>query len=491
MRARRGQIGRAAGAVPSPRRRGPEPATEQRAVSRTAVVAPVLIGAAVIGSASEAVAHGVGGRTDLPVPVWNLVWAASFAVAVSFVALGLFWNEPKLGPAAEGAALPSAAQRIGRALLPPARILGLAGLAVVGYAGLWGNQNPSVNIAPIAFFVIFWVGIQILSTVLGDVWGGFNPFWALADAGAWLRTKAASAPLPPTGAGTGSRWWAVAAILSFAWLELAYHDGDSPRSIGVYLAVYASAMVLGGAVFGRRWGRDADGFGVLFTMIGAMAPLGRDGSGIWRRRPPLAGLSAIEARPGTVAFVLAVLGSTSFDGFTRSSLWLDVASNRSGWELTAVNTLGLAFAIGIVAAVYRGAIAVMAGLTGRPEADLARAFAPSLIPVVVAYSVAHYFSFLVLEGQAVYALASDPFGMGWDLFGTVEYQVNYTWISTSAIAWTQTAAIAAGHAMGVAVAHDRALELFESNRLAVRSQYPMLAAMLFYTVTGLFLLLGT
>ena len=133
----------------------------------------------------------------------------------------------------------------------------------------------------------------------------------------------------------------------------------------------------------------------------------------------------------------------------------------------------------------------MAGLTGRPEADLARAFAPSLIPVVVAYSVAHYFSFLVLEGQAVYALASDPFGMGWDLFGTVEYQVNYTWISTSAIAWTQTAAIAAGHAMGVAVAHDRALELFESNRLAVRSQYPMLAAMLFYTVTGLFLLLGT
>ena len=463
----------------------------QRAVGWAARVAPVLIGATVLGSASEAVAHGVGGRTDLPIPVWNLVWAASFAVAVSFVALGLFWTEPKLGPAAEGAALPPAAQRIGRALLPPARFLGLAGLAVVGYAALWGNQNPSVNIAPIAFFVIFWVGIQILSAVLGDLWGGFNPFWTLADASARLRAKATSAPAPPTGAGAGHQWWAVAAILSFAWLELAYHDSDSPRSIGAYLAVYTLAMILGGAVFGRGWGRGADGFGVLFTMIGSMAPLGRDRSGIWRRRSPLAGLSALEARPGTVAFVLAVLGSTSFDGFTRSSLWLEVASNRSGWELTAVNTLGLAFSIGIVAAVYRGAIAVMAGLTGRLEADLARAFAPSLIPVVVAYSVAHYFSFLVLEGQAVYALASDPFGMGWDLFGTVGYQVNYTWISTSAIAWIQTAAIAVGHAMGVAVAHDRALELFDSHRLAVRSQYPMLVAMLFYTVTGLFLLLGT
>ena len=460
---------------------------------RAAGAASVLIGVAVLASAPEAAAHGVGGRTDLPIGVWNLVWAASFAVAVSFVALGLFWTDPKLGPAAGGTALPPVAQRIGRVLLPPARFLGLAGLAVVGYAALWGNPNPSVNIAPIAFFVIFWVGIQIVSAFLGDVWGGFNPFPVLADAGARLRARFASVPKPLAGAGAdaGNHWWAVAAILSFAWLELAYHDSDSPRSIGAYLVVYTLAMIGGGFVFGRGWGRGADGFGVLFTKIGAMAPLGRDRSGVWRRRPPLAGLSALEVKPGTVAFVLAVLGSTSFDGFTRSSVWLDIASNRSGWELTAVNTLGLVFVIGIVMVVYRAAIAVMAGLTGRREAELARAFVPALIPVVVAYSVAHYFSFLVLEGQAVYALISDPFGKGWDLFGTVEYRVNYTWVSTSAIAWTQTVAIAAGHALGVAVAHDRALELFESHRLAVRSQYPMLAAMLIYTGAGLFLLLGT
>lgn len=458
---------------------------------RATAVAPVLIGAAVLASASEAAAHGVGGRTDLPIGVWNLVWAASFAVAVSFVALGLFWTEPRLRPAAEGAALPPLVQRIGQRLLPPARFLGLIGLAVVGYAGLWGNPNPSVNISPIAFFVIFWVGVQIVSAFLGDFWGGFNPFPVLADAAARLRASAVSASPAPADAGAGNHWWAVAAILSFAWLELAYHDSDSPRSIGAYLVVYTLAMIGGGFVFGRGWGRGADGFGVLFTKIGAMAPLCRDRSGVWRRRPPLAGLSALEVNPGTVAFVLAVLGSTSFDGFTRSSVWLDIASNRSGWELTAVNTLGLVFVIGIVMVVYRAAIAVMAGLTGRLEGELARAFVPALVPVVVAYSVAHYFSFLVLEGQAVYALASDPFGMGWDLFGTAEYRVNYTWVSTSAIAWTQTAAIAAGHALGVAVAHDRALELFESHRLAVRSQYPMLAAMLIYTVAGLFLLLGT
>ena len=453
--------------------------------------APALVLAAVLGSASPAVAHGVGGRTDLPISIWHLTWAASFAVAVSFVALGLFWIEPRLAPAAPGAALGGTAQRIGRALIPAARFLGLAGLAVVGYAALWGNRNPTVNISPVAFFVIFWVGVQVASAVVGDVWRGFNPFLTLADAGAWLRARFTSAPMSPPYVGAGNQWWAVAAIFSFAWLELAYHDGDSPRSIGAYIAAYTLAMVLGATLFGRGWVRDADGFGVLFAKTGAMAPLHRDRSGVWRRRAPLAGLSVLPVKPGTVAFVLVVLGSTSFDGFTRSSLWLDVASNRSGWELTAVNTVGLAFAIGVVMIVYRGAIAVMAHVTGHRENELARAFVPSLIPVVVAYSVAHYFSFLVLEGQAAYGLLSDPFGMGWDLFGTAGHQVNYTWLSTTAIAWIQTAAIAAGHALGVAVAHDRALGLFGSHRLAVRSQYPMLAAMLFYTVAGLLLLLGT
>ena len=374
-----------------------------------------------------------------------------------------------------------------------ARLLGISALGLVIYGGLWGNQNPSVNLAPIAFFILFWVGVQIVSVALGDVWSSFNPFHTLADV--WVRARAVftGAPVMETvdiGSGSGHQWWATGAIFSFAWLELAFHGSDSPRSIGVYLVLYTVAMVGGAAVRGRGWVRDADGFGVLFTKIGAMAPIYRDRSGIWRRRSPLAGLSVLPVEPGTVAFILVVLGSTSFDGFTRSSIWLDIVSNRSGWELTAVNTVGLVFVIGVVMAVYRAAIVVTARLTGNPETELANSFASSLVPIVVAYTVAHYFSYLVLEGQALYAHLSDPFGRGWDLFGTAGYRVNYTWISTEVIAWIQTTAIAAGHVLAVAVAHDRALEIFGPHRLAVRSQYPILVAMIGYTVAGLFLLLG-
>ena len=444
---------------------------------------------AVFAAVVPATAHGVGGRVDLPIPVWQFAWAASLAVAASFAVLGRFWTEPRLARAAEGTVLPRGMQRCGRMLLPLTRPIGLLMFAILLYAALWGDNNVTSNIAPFAVFIIFWIGLQMVSAVLGDAWAGFNPFWTLADLGARMRAKVTRTPMSEAGRGAGNRWWAAGAIFTFVWLELAFHEGASPRSIGAYLTVYTAAMMAGGSVSGRGWVRDADGFGVLFTTLGAMAPSHRDRSGVWRLRSPLAGLAGLEVVPGTVRLLLVVLGSTTFDGFARSSFWLDVVSNRSGWELTALNTGGLIFGIGVVMVVYRMAIAVMAGITGDSEPELGDAFGPSLVPIAVAYTVAHYFSFLVLDGQAIIMLASDPFGMGWDLFGTAGYRVNYTLLSTASIAWIQTAAIAVGHVLAVLVAHDRAVERYPPG-LAVRSQYPMLAAMITYTVVGLLLLLG-
>ncbi len=439
-------------------------------------------------AAPPAAAHGVGGRIDLPLPAWQLAWAAGFAVASSFVVLGMFWNSPRLTRAAHGSALPAPIQRAGRVVLPVTRVVGLALFGVLLYAAWRGNVNGAANITPVAVFITFWVGLQIVSSVLGDVWSGFNPFHTLADAGAWVRARVTGTPMSAIDHGAGNQWWAVAAIFSFLWLELCYHSSDAPRSIGLWLTLYTVAMMTGSAVFGRGWVRDADGFGVLFTKIAAIAPFHRE-QGTWRARSPLAGLATLPTRPGTVPFVLVVLGSTSFDGFTRSSIWLEVGSNRTGWELTVVNTFGILFVIGVVALVYRGAIRAMARITGDEERELSDAFGPSLVPIAVAYAVAHYFSFLVLEGQTIFIHMSDPFGRGWDLFGTVDYRVDYTWVATETIAWIQTLAIATGHVLGIAAAHDRAIERYD-RALAVRSQYPMLAAMITYTVAGLFLLLG-
>ena len=345
-----------------------------------------------------------------------------------------------------------------------------------------------MNIAPVAVYIVFWVGLQVVSVLVGDVWSHMSPFRSLADGSARLWARLRSRPVSDADRGAGNEWWAVAAIFGFVWLELAFHDNSEPRVLGVYLAAYTAALLVGAAVFGRGWLRDAEGFGVLFTKLSAMAPLHRDGGSL-KLRAPLAGLAALPMRPGSAAFVLVVLGSTTFDGFTRSSIWLDIAAERTGWGLTAVNTVGMVFTIFVVAVLYRAAIAAMAAVTGDTERELADVFAPSLLPITAAYTVAHYFSYLLLEGQQIIALVSDPFGRGRDFFGTATYLVDFTLISTDAIAWTQTAAIAVGHVLAVAVAHDRAVERWP-RRLAVRSQYPMLAVMICYTVIGLLLLLG-
>lgn len=121
--------------------------------------------------------------------------------------------------------------------------------------------------------------------------------------------------------------------------------------------------------------------------------------------------------------------------------------------------------------------------------EMATAFVGSLVPIALGYAVAHYFSLLVFDGQNFVALASDPFARGWDLFGTINNTVDYRVVSTRTIAYVQVASIVVGHVCGVVAAHDRAVEVLPP-RDAVRSQYPLLAVMIAYTVGGLLLLLG-
>ncbi len=442
--------------------------------------------------ADPAAAHGIGGRTDLPLPAWQMTWAAGFAVASSFVALGAFWSKPLLESAAKGRTLP-------RWIQPPiwlfwiTKATGVAMFGVLMYAAWFGNENSAVNISGDAVYIVFWVGMQVVSAAFGDVWSAFNPFITIADSAAWLKARLIGERLSggdsqeATG-GAQSVWPAVVAIASFSWMELAYHSAASPRSLALYLSVYSAAILGGAAWRGKGFVRRADGFGQLMSIISSASPLFRE-EGKLRFRPPLSGVSRLEVKPGTVAFILVVLGTTTFDGFTRSSTWSRVAGSSTGWSLTFINTFGLAVVIALVALVFFAAIKSMSRVTGESEYELGDLFGPTLVTIMVAYTVAHYFSLLVLDGQRFIIQISDPFGRGWDLFGTKDYAINWALISTGAIAWVQTAAIAVGHVLAVAAAHDRSISRYERS-VALRSQYSMLVAMISYTVVGLIILLG-
>ena len=426
------------------------------------------------------VAHGIGGRTDLPLSVWMFGYGAAAALVVSFAALAIFWPEPRLEPAAspvpeEGPdhePEPGPGARVVRWVLA---LLGVVVFLVVLGAATFGPASPTNNLAPVAIYVLFWVGLTVVCGLVYDVWnGGLSPYPTI---GGLL------APPEPSPYRLG-HWPAAAGLLAFVWLELVAPSRAEPGVLAILVVLYSGVVLAGALRWGRPWLRDGEAFAAWFGLLGRMAPLGPGGA-----RAPLGGLASLVPLPGTVALVLVALGSTAFDGMTRSSVWSDLVGNRSVDEAVPLATAGLVFAIGVVAALYLGAMRVASAMTGQPASRLAAAFVHSLVPIAFAYAVAHYFSLLVLEGQAAIALASDPFGQGWDLFGTADRSIDYTLISPNGIAYVQVAAIVAGHVAGVVLAHDRALALFPRS-VATKSQYPLLVAMVAFTVGGLALLLG-
>ena len=152
-------------------------------------IATVLAGMAMAG-ATPAGAHGIGGRTDLPLPAWQLAWAAGFAVASSFVALGAFWSQPRLVAAADGGrTLVDTRRPVIRGLEFLTKSIGVFLFGVLMWAAWWGNPNGAVNIAGDALLIWFWVGLQLVSFLFGDVWRMFNPYVTIADSGAWVRAK--------------------------------------------------------------------------------------------------------------------------------------------------------------------------------------------------------------------------------------------------------------------------------------------------------------
>jgi hypothetical protein len=154
---------------------------------------------------------------------------------------------------------------------------------------------------------------------------------------------------------------------------------------------------------------------------------------------------------------------------------------------TLLNLAGLVALVLAVAVAYLLAVRGADALVGS-DYDLPAAFLAGLVPIALAYAVAHYFSLFVLQAQYVVPLSSDPLGFGWDLFGTASDQPDLGLLAPNVVWYTQVAALVVGHVTGLVLAHDRAVALFHPARAAALAQYPLLLLMVVYTVAGLWLL---
>jgi hypothetical protein len=447
-------------------------------------------------------AHGLVARSDLPIPQWLFGWAAAMVLLVSFVALAVLWPEPKLQHE-HWRPMPGALSRVlgSRPLEILCGAIGAALLVLVVYAGLRGTQSSTANFTPTFIYVIFWLGLVPLSVLFGDVFRAFNPWRAIGRAVGWTAARVARGGLPaplayPERLG---HWPAAIGIFLFAVMELVASNGDQPDTLAVATLLYSGLTFVAMALYGvETWIARGEAFSVYFNLFSRLSPVEmRDG--VLGLRRPLSGLADLKPVAGTLPLLAVMIGSVSFDGAAEAPIWTGIAPDIARFfqdvGLSPQRALELTFLLGLIAAIllvygfYRLGVLGAKSVGGGFSADrLARAFVHTLVPIALVYVAAHYFTLLLFQSQALGYLISDPLGDGSNLFGTANSQIDYTLIGSNGTWYWQVGFIVTGHVAALTLAHDRALALYDSARLAVRSQYWMLAIMVGFTSLALWLL---
>lgn len=454
------------------------------------------------------VAHALASRKDLPIPAWLFAWAASIVLIASFFALSAAWRKPQF----EDERRRPLGERFSAALTSaPVQIAcGAIGVFLLGfaiYAGLHGTEAPDRNFALTFLFVTCWLGFPFFSAILGDVFRPFNPWRAIGRAaGGAFGGIAGQRPAHLAYPEWLGRWPAAIGLLATVWLEVVYGAsggvavGLSPHAAGLAALLYSVYTLAMMAVFGVEvWCERGEVFSVYFGMFAQLGIFGARDGRLYRRRP-FSATTSWASIPGSAAVVIASIASTSFDGAQEGAFkaWIESLfewfANR-GMELTSAlrltDTIFMLLTFAGVALVYQLGVRGMRTVPGAPSFKRLRTgFAHTLIPIALAYLVAHYFSLFFFQEQAQFTyILSDPLGTGHtDLFGTVNGLVDYKALSANAIWYVQVAALVVGHVIGLMLAHDRALVYWPDYRKATASQYWMLAVMVAFTCFGLYLL---
>ena len=481
-------------------------------------------------------AHGFGERYDLPVPLWLYISGAGMAVVLSFGIIGIFvkrtdhtFDYPRLN---------LLRWRIGRALVSPAiivsiKIISVLLLVLVIISGFIGNSVPTKNIAPVFVWVIWWVGVAFISALVGNVWMLINP-WKICFE--WMESLyrlfgfpgEVSRNLPyPERIGV---WPGFLLFFCFAWVEIVFPHSAIPANIA-WMAIVYSVITWGGMfLFGKeRWLSHGEAFSLIFGFLARFAPtelrvtdtnicktckdgcLDRDGQCIncnycFRRadpkkrelnlRPYSVGLLRNEnVSPSIMALLMLILATITFDGFEATPVWETIQkwfgtiSPHLRQEMVA-STISLICFSGIFIVTYLGFSALMK-ITSRTQSsiiEIACVFVLSLIPISLAYHLAHYLTYLLIQAQFIIPLISDPFGFGWNLFGTAHYKVNIAIVGAKFAWYTAVIAIVLGHIIAVYISHLISLRTIQDHSSALRSQYPMLVLMVGYTMVSLWIL---
>ena len=494
---------------------------------RKTILITAIVVVATAMAMSPVYAHGFGERYDLPLPLNLFMVAAAAAVAASFVVIGLFVNKPPgefRYPTLNLLAVPVLGAVLRSKVFTCAfKLIGVAVFLLLIATSLFGVNKPVENFSPTFVWIIWWVGMGYICALLGNLWMLVNPWRTMFE---WVEGFLAGEDDGDEGLlnypESWGVWPAVILFFIFAWLENVYNGAQAPFKLGLFILVYSAITWSGMLLFGKHvWLRSGEAFSVLFGLFARFSPTEIATSGDdemescvdslecfqhadpnerqFNLRPYAVGLATRGVVSASMAvFVILTLATVTFDGISETSAWLNVQdalhpviSPLPVDTFGTIDTLGLLFIPVLFLTVYLGfswVLRLFEGTADTPVFDVAKVFVLSLVPIALAYNMAHFISLLAIQGQGIIPLLSDPFGFDWDLFGTAGYLIDITIISPGFVWWVSIIAIVLGHILSVYIAHIISLRRMPTSALAVKSQYPMLALMIVYTATSLWII---
>ncbi|TPI10146.1 hypothetical protein, partial [Mesorhizobium sp. B4-1-1] len=379
-------------------------------------------------------------------------------------------------------------------------LISFAGFALLIAAGLFGSRDPLSNPLPLVVWTLLWAGFTLLQGIVGNLWSWLNPWygpWRVASRVFGIHAGDAKRSGLPSSLGY---WPAFVLFFAFAWFELIDPAPDDPARLALAAGLYWLASFAAMLIFGYgTWSRRGEFLTVFFSMVARFAPFEHDEGRLslcW----PGAKLLAAEPLPlsGT-AFLLLALSSVSFDGLSKTFFWLarfgiNPLEFPGRTALIGIGSYGLVLTFILLAAAFALAVFLGQRLAGdaRSFGKAAGLLVWSIVPIALAYHIAHYLTVLLVDGQYALVALSDPFALGWNLFGTADMMVEAGVVAGAQSAWwlwnLQAGVIIAGHVLAVLVAHGLAWRLHPQPSRAALSQLPLTLMMIAYTIFGLWLL---
>ncbi len=366
-------------------------------------------------------------------------------------------------------------------------VLSFIALAILVAVGIAGPRDPLSNIMPLSFWTLGWIGLITLSGLVGNLWAWVNPWTGLY---AWLAPAWKTHPLP----NRLGLWPATLLLIAFTAFILADIAPDDPFRLGVAVAAYWSATMIGLLICGPSWMTQVElGRAIMgaYGKLTARAPTGRGTPG-WQ-------ILVRDARAASGIFALILLAAGSFDGLNETFWWLArIGVNPlefPGRSAVITPTL-LGLCAAILALLFAFALTIWLGLKiARSDAPFSRVFghmAVSLLPIAFVYHVSHYLTSFLVSIQYTIAAFNDPLNIGADLFGIEPFRVTTGFFNrldwVRAIWLTQAGLVVLGHVWSVLLSHRIALDIFPEPRRAAWATLPLSLFMIAYTLLGLWLL---